>query len=261
MRRKTNDCGVRNSFGYYDSKAKEIILKRPCLKKADIDEVYSWLDEATDLKKFSVGIGIVENVVVDDSGDNLYSTARGVIRQSVTSSAAMDNEILKNMLARLKYKTNVRNLALKCYIFSDDAVLFDAFVQALRSLKSLVYLDLSGCYFSDEQLIDLAEVISKSHIAHLVWPEPRMSDMVMKQVAEKMLETRALVVMHGVPLDFQKIALDNRNWLFGFGRRPTMIGDKEAAVIHEYADSLRIAIAFEKQRLFDLEKAVEAILA
>ena len=67
--------------------------------------------------------------------------------------------------------------------------------------------------------------------------------------------------MRGVPLDFQKIAQDNRNWLFSFGRRPTMIGDKEAAILHEYADSIRIAIAYEKQRLFDLEKAVEAILA
>ena len=88
-----------------------------------------------------------------------------------------------------------------------------------------------------------------------------MSDLVMTKVAEKFNENRSLVVLHGVPLDFQKIAQANRTWLFSYGRRPTLIGEKEAAIIKEYADSLRLGIAYEKQRLFDLEKAVEAVLA
>ena len=37
MRGLANECGSRNSFGYYDASAKEIILKRPCLKKQDLE--------------------------------------------------------------------------------------------------------------------------------------------------------------------------------------------------------------------------------
>ena len=40
MRKHANDCGVRNHFGYYDAHAREIVLKHPCLKKADVDVVY-----------------------------------------------------------------------------------------------------------------------------------------------------------------------------------------------------------------------------
>ncbi len=261
MRKRTNECGVRNSFGYYDTRAREIVLKHPCLKKADIDDAYLWVEEADNLKKLSIGIGASENLVIDDNGDNFYGTARGVIRQGILRTQSIDNEILKNILIRLKNKPMLRNVALKCYMFSDDPELFDVLLQTLKMLKNLVYFDLSGCYFSDEQLLDLADIIANSHIAHLVWPEPRMSDLVMTKVAEKFNENRSLVVLHGVPLDFQKIAQANRTWLFSYGRRPTLIGEKEAAVIKEYADSLRLGIAYEKQRLFDLEKAIEAVLA
>lgn len=261
MRKYSNDCGSRNSFGYYDARSEEIILKRPCFNKKDIEEVYVWLDDATNLRKFSIGIGAVENTVINDNGDNLYAAARGVIRQNVMQTVSIDNEILKNILLRLKNISGLRNLSLKCYLFSEDQILFDMLLQALKSLKSLVYLDLCGCYFSDEQLLDLAEVISHSKIAHLIWPEPRMTEMVMKSVADKFKENRALVIMQGVPLDFAKIAQDNRYWLFNLGRRPTLIGVEEAKLIKEYAASLRLGIAYEKQRLFDLEKSIEAVLA
>lgn len=262
MRKYSNDCGSRNSFGYYDARSKEIVLKRPCFTKKDIEEAYVWLDDASaDLRKFAIGIGSVENTVIDDNGDNLYAAARGVIRQNVMQTSRVDNEILKNILLRLKKVSDLRNLSLRCYLFSEDPVTFDMLLQTIKSLKSLVYLDLCGCYFSDEQLIDLAEVISHTKIAHLIWPEPRMTEMVLKTIADKFKQNRALVVMHGVPLDFDKIAQDNRNWLFNLGRRPTLIGDEEAKLIKEYAVSLRLGIAYEKQRLFDLEKSIEAVLA
>lgn len=60
MRGLANECGSRNSFGYYDASAKEIILKRPCLKKQDLEEAYLWLDNSLELRKFSIGIGSVE---------------------------------------------------------------------------------------------------------------------------------------------------------------------------------------------------------
>lgn len=261
MRKYSNDCGARNSFGYYDARSKEIILKRPCFNKKDIEEVYVWLDDATDLRKFSIGIGAVENTVIDDTGDNLYAAARGVIRQNVMQTMTVDNDILKNILPRLKNMNNLRNLALKCYLFSEDQIMFDMLLQVVKKSKSLIYLDLSGCYFSDEQLLDLADIIASSKIAHLIWPEPRMSELVMKKIADKFKENRALVILQGVPLDFAKIAQDNRLWLFNLGRRPTLIGVKEAELIKEYAASLRLGIAYEKQRLFDLEKSIEAVLA
>ena len=260
MRKYSNDCGARNSFGYYDARSKEIILKRPCFNKKDIEEVYVWLDEASDLRKFSIGIGAVENTVIDDTGDNLYAAARGVIRQNIMQTVNVDNSILKNILPRLKNVPDLRNLALKCYLFSEDKVMFDMLLHVIKKSKSLIYLDLSGCYFSDEQLLDLAEIISHTKIAHLIWPEPRMSELVMKKIADKFKENRALVILQGVPLDFAKIAQDNRNWLFNLGRRPTLIGVKEAEQIKEYAASLRLGIAYEKQRLFDLEKSIEAVL-
>lgn len=261
MRKLTNDCGTRNTFGYFDARANEIVLKRPCYKKSDVSEAYSWIDSATDLKKFSIGIGAAETFVTDDFGDNLYGSARGVVRQSVMQSMAVDNEILRNILSRIGTKKTLTNLALKCFMFSENPVLFDQFLQTIKNLESLIYLDLSGCYFTDEQLLDLAEFISQSHIAHLIWPEPRMSDLVIEKVAERFRANHSLVVMRGVPLDFQKIAQDNREWLFALGRRPTMVGVKEAEILKEYAASVRLGIAFEKQRLFDLEKAVEAVLA
>lgn len=261
MRKHANDCGVRNHFGYYDAHAKEIVLKHPCLKKADIEEVYSWLDEAHDLKKFSVGIGGVENIVVDDSDTALYGSARAAILRDISQTQTVDNDILKNMLPRLKNKPNLRNIALKCFVFSEDKILFDLLLQTIAETKSLVYLELSGSYFTDEQLVELSSVIARSRIAHMLWPEPRMSEMAIKKVKENLEPNKSLVVLRGVPLELQDIAFRNRQELFSVAKRPTLITDKEKDILLEYADSARIALAYEKQHLFDLEKAIEAVLA
>ena len=260
-KRQSNNCGIRNNFGYCDYQAQEIILKHPCLNRDDINEVYTWLDDLSDLRKLSIGIGAVENCIVDDNGDTLYTTARGVIRHSLAQTSEVDNQILKNILFRLKNKKQLHNLALKCYLFAEDNELFDSLLQVIKSAKELIYLDLNGCYFSDEQLLDLGEVIAKTHIAHLGWPEPRLSEMIVDKIADQFRNNRSLVVMHGVPLEFQKIAQDNRLWLYGYARRPAMIGEAEKKLIHEYAASYRLGVAFDKQRLFDLEKTVEAVLA
>jgi len=261
MRQKINDCGVRNSFGYYDNRAKEIVLKHPCLKKKDVNDVYAWLDSDTELKKIAIGIGAVENCVTDDTGNNLYSAAREVIYQTIAQTAVIDNQILMNILMRLKNKTALRNLACKCYDFSNDDALFEELIRTINTVKSIVYFDLSGCYFKDEQLLCLAEAIAQSHIAHIVWPEPKMSATVEEKVMKIFKGNRSLVVLQGVPASFQKIAEDNRKYLFAQADKPSLIGDKERAIMLEYAESLRLAIAYEKQCLFDLEKAIAAVLA
>lgn len=262
MRSVANECGSRNSFGYYDARAKEIVLKRPCQRKTDIDEALSWFDYASDLKKVSIGIGAVENFVINNSDNGQYSAARSVIKQNVYPNMPADNGILYIILGKLQNKKELRNISLKCFIFAEDQDLFNELLKTIQAVSgSLVYLDLTGSYFSDEQLVDLAEVIAKSHIAHLIWPEPRMSQLVFDKIFEKFKNNHALVLVRGMPLEMLQLSADNRQWLFDFGRRPSMIGDNEVRIIKEYKDSLRIAIAYEKQLIMDLEKAIEAVLA
>lgn len=261
MRGLANECGSRNSFGYYDASAKEIILKRPCLKKQDLEEAYLWLDNSLELRKFSIGIGSVEVFVADGDIGGLYTTARGMLKNSMMKNKYSDAEMLRNMLLRLKKKEKLRNLAVKCFIFNDDPVLFELLLDTIRGLGSLVYLDLTGCYFSDEQLADLADVISKTKIAHLVWPEPRMDKMVLGKVMRILEINRSLVVLSGVPMEMQKLAKNNRENLFALGKRPSMMSEEEEMIIREYGNSIQLAIAYEKEKLYNLEQTFMAILA
>ena len=261
MRGLANECGSRNSFGYYDASAKEIILKRPCLKKQDLEEAYLWLDNSLELRKFSIGIGSVEVFVADGNIGGLYTTARGMLKNSMMKNKYFDAEMLRNMLLRLKKKEKLRNLAVKCFIFNDDPVLFELLLDTIRGLGSLVYLDLTGCYFSDEQLADLADVISKTKIAHLVWPEPRMDKMVLGKVMRILEINRSLVVLSGVPMEMQKLAKNNRENLFALGKRPSMMSEEEEMIIREYGNSIQLAIAYEKEKLYNLEQTFMAILA
>lgn len=261
MRGLANECGSRNSFGYYDASAKEIILKRPCLKKQDLEEAYLWLDNSLELRKFSIGIGSVEVFVADGNIGGLYTTARGMLKNSMMKNKYSDAEMLRNMLLRLKKKEKLRNLAVKCFIFNDDPVLFKLLLDTIRGLGSLVYLDLTGCYFSDEQLADLADVISKTKIAHLVWPEPRMDKMVLGKVMRILEINRSLVVLSGVPMEMQKLAKNNRENLFALGKRPSMMSEEEEMIIREYGNSIQLAIAYEKEKLYNLEQTFMAILA
>lgn len=261
MRGLANECGSRNSFGYYDASAKEIILKRPCLKKQNLEEAYLWLDNSLELRKFSIGIGSVEVFVADGNIGGLYTTARGMLKNSMMKNKYSDAEMLRNMLLRLKKKEKLRNLAVKCFIFNDDPVLFELLLDTIRGLGSLVYLDLTGCYFSDEQLADLADVISKTKIAHLVWPEPRMDKMVLGKVMRILEINRSLVVLSGVPMEMQKLAKNNRENLFALGKRPSMMSEEEEMIIREYGNSIQLAIAYEKEKLYNLEQTFMAILA
>lgn len=261
MRGLANECGSRNSFGYYDASAKEIILKRPCLKKQDLEEAYLWLDNSLELRKFSIGIGSVEVFVADGNIGGLYTAARGMLKNSMMKNKYSDAEMLRNMLLRLKKKEKLRNLAVKCFIFNDDPVLFELLLDTIRGLGSLVYLDLTGCYFSDEQLADLADVISKTKIAHLVWPEPRMDKMVLGKVMRILEINRSLVVLSGVPMEMQKLAKNNRENLFALGKRPSMMSEEEEMIIREYGNSIQLAIAYEKEKLYNLEQTFMAILA
>ncbi len=261
MTTMSNECGSRNTFGFYDAKAREIILTRPCTRKVDIQEVYAWLDCADDLRKLAIGIGGVETFVVDDSNQSLYTTARHTIKQSIEQNTAADGLLLKNILIKLQDKTMLRNLSLRCFLFADDLELFDLLLVTIRKLPSLVYLDLTGCYFADEQLIELARVISDTHIANMIWPEPRMSQFVLDQVVRGLSASRALVVTRGVPVEIEKIAQSNRKSVFEIAKRASSLSEKEVLFMKEYKDTFKFTIADEKQRLFELEKNIEGVLA
>ncbi len=261
MKTISNECGSRNNFGFYDTRAKEIVLTRPCTKKADINEVYVWLEDANELRKLSIGIGPVENFVADNTANGLYVAARSTIRQNIIQNTAVDNDILKNVLLRLNGKENLRNIALKCFMFSEDLYLFELFLSVIKELPSLVYLDLTGCYFTDDQLIDLARTISATRIAHLVWPEARMPQLLVDQVVRALSASRALAVVHCVPAEITKIAESNRRRAFEMAEHPSLIGEREITEMKEYADTFRFAVAFEKQRILDLEKTIEGVLA
>ncbi|MCM1323856.1 MAG: hypothetical protein NC218_06815 [Acetobacter sp.] len=261
MKMLSNECGSRNGFGFYDTRAREIVLTRPCTRKSDINEVYFWLDEATDLQKLSIGIGGAENFVADHTSGGLYTAARSTIRQSVIQNAAADNEILKNILLKLQDKKDLRNLALRCFMFSEDFYVFDLFLSVIKELPSLVYLDLTGCYFTDDQLIDLARTLSNTHIASLVWPEPRMSQLVLDQVVRGLSASRSLVVVQCVPAEIEKIAANNRQWAFNMAKHPSLLKENEIALMKEYKNTFLFAIAYEKQCLLELEKTITSVVA
>ena len=140
----------------------------------------------------------------------------------------------------------------------------DYYLKAAKTIKEktgLVYLNLTGCFFSDEQLIVLANVVANSNIANLVWPEPRMTPMVLDKVLEMFKANKSVVVIQGAPLEVSAIVNANKNWLLSKGRFPSLMTNEDAAVLKQYAESVRIAIAHEKQSLYDLEKALEAVIA
>lgn len=260
MRTMTNECGSRNSFGYYDRVAKEIVLKRPCVRKQDLEEVLQWMDIADDLRKLSIGLGAVDNLVIDNSTDGLYAEARSTIKQAIIPNACLDNRILSQLLTRLADKEKIANISLKCFTFTNEPEIFNLLLKTIRERKNLVYLDLTGCYFTDEQLLDLAKVISQTMIARLIWPEPRMSPMVLEHVVALFKENKSITVVQGVPMEINQIVADNRSKLFVLARNTSAITEKEREFIRAYKNSYRLAIAFEKERLFEMEKTVEAII-
>lgn len=261
MANEINECGCRNGFGYYDCVVKEVVLKRPCRRKADLTEAYEWIDCDSDLRKISIGIGGVEQFVQENNSPALYKSAREVIKQNALKTAMIDVEILENILVRIEGRDKLRNLSMKCFLFADNDNLFNLMLKTVKTLKNLVYLDFTGCYFTDEQLVDLADVISSMRVAHIVWPEARMSPMVLEEVVKRLQTNKAITVIRGAPMELTAIAESNRAWIFEVGRHPSRITDKESDLLKEYVDSVRIAIAYEKQVLFDIEKTLEGAMA
>ncbi len=261
MKGFSNECGSRNAFGYFDACAGEIVLKRPCVKKNDLQEAYFWLDTCSNLKKFSLGIGPYEAFVADGRTNSLYSTAKGMLKNSIIKHKYADAEMLRNVFLKLIKHSKLRSLAIKCFLFADDQILFERLLELIHELSDLAYLDLTGCYFSDEQLIDLAKVVAKTKIAHMVWPEPRLDKSVLDEITDAFKYNKSLVAITGAPIDLLKLAKRNRENLFSLGKYPSMLDDEDINIIKEYKNSVIVAFAYEKEKLCDLEKTFMAVLA
>jgi hypothetical protein len=257
-----NDRGAKNGFGYYDSSAQDIVLRRPCFKKSDIEEVYAWLDSAKDLARFSIGLGAVENFLASPSSDNgLYDKAKATIKQQIFPMAKAETDILKNMLDRLNAQDSLQMLNLRCYIFNDAPEAFASLLAVIRRHATLSFLDLTGCYFSDEQLIELSEVIAKSMISRLNWPEARLSPKVLEKVLEIFKNNASVTNLRGAPMEMSDLILEHREKFLWYGRHSGMITDEDKAFLIKYTNSVRTAIATEKQILNHIEKALEGAIA
>ena len=255
-------CGYKNDLGYFDIKSKEIVLKHPCFKKKEAAEVFSWLDEAQakGLLKFVMGIGPIEGFVTESSINDIYSSARVVVKQAVELTKRSDITILTEILARIEKCKKLRYVSLRCFSFEGQTQLFDMFINVISGLPFLRHLDLTGCYFTDDQLLRLADCISQTHIASLIWPDASMNEEILKEVIALFSGFESVVALKGVPQELQKIAQSNRNAFLRLVKRPLQLTDVETAKVKEYGDSIRLTLSYEQQRLLDIQRTVEAIL-
>ena len=255
-------CGYKNDLGFFDTKSKEIVLKRPCFKKKEAAEVFTWLDEAQakGLLRFVMGIGSIEGFVTESSINDIYSSARVVVKKAVEVTKPSDVAVLTEILTRVSKCKKLRFFSLRCFSFEDKTQLFDLLVNTVRELPYLRQLDLTGCYFTDEQLIELAKCVSSSHIACLIWPDADMKKDVLNEVIALFSKCESVVALRGVPLELQSIAQNNRNAFLKLVKHPLQLTDVEIAKVKEFGDSIRLTLSYEQQRLLDIQRTVEAIL-
>ena len=259
MKPFTNECGSRCDFGYYDRVLKEIVLERPCLKRTDLELIYTWLEEDAPLRRFSIGLGPAEVFSNESNSNAVYAMAKGVFKNTVSKIKQSDTEMLHNYFIRLRNKKTLRNLCLKSFMFYDDEELFDDLLETIKSFDHLVFLSLAGCFFSEEQLIMLAEVISDTTLSNLVWPEQHMSIPTLKRVSMSLARNQTLVAISDSPAELKAIAERNRKELLSLGMRNRMLNDDEIAKIKENKDSIRLAITYERDLIGEMEKTFEGV--
>lgn len=260
MSQVNNECGTRNGFGYYDSQTQEIVLKRPCVKKADLDDVYLWIDQAVALRRISVGIGSADRFIESANGSDLSCSSKEILENVLGKYSSSDSEILHEVMTRITGKEKLRNVIFRCCLFKEDARLFAALLEMIKSLPALVYLDLTGGCFTEEQLVDLADAISQTKAAHVLWPEPKMKPDTIRRVSEKLSQMKTLVVLRGVPEELADIAARNRKEFFELAKTPGEVTIEAARYLRENVDPVLLAIAYEKDRLYELEKVISGVL-
>lgn len=260
MRKVINDCGSKTPFGYYDVYAHEIVIRRPNLKKKDVAEAIQWVEDCPDLRKFSIVLTPAIAFCNDCGNNALYLTARAAAQEQISANGAMDALLLTKLLPLLETKNKLTSLTLRCLIFKGDEALFSLLCNTIRNINELVYLDLSGCFFDDRQLVKLAEVLAQTSVAHLVWPDALVSDEVEEQVAEKLASDTNLIVVSNAPKELRSVASKNRKIFLRFGECPEEITDEIVYFLRQHKQSLILALAYEKDRLCQVEKTLMSII-
>ena len=161
MKGFANECGGRNNFGYYDQLAKEIMLRRPCTRKKDIEEVYCWLDKMTDLHRFNIGLGPVESFVSDGNTSGLYTEARNVLKAAVLKNKELDlsvdcyNKVLESN--PLNHDVLVKLATVLQTYFPDrleDTIDCYEKLLEMHENKSQIYYELGHLYLRKEDKIN-----------------------------------------------------------------------------------------------------------
>ena len=257
-----NDNGYKNTLGFYDITSKEICLKHPFLKKKDAEEVYGWVEEAQSvgLNKLTIFIGSVDGYDAENKVDDIYHSSRGLVKQALETTKAFDAGVLVEIMLRLEKCSDLRILSLKSFSFEGQTIMFDMLMKTIRLHKKLKFLDLSGCFFTEEQLVELSEFVGNSNIAQMVWPEPVIKEEAIVEIAANLKKNIGLVVLFGAPMGLQNVAEANRKLLLGKVRYQLAMSPDEVLRIKEYKDSVRLALSYEQSSLIELQKNIESIL-
>lgn len=263
MNTNIEESGMKNFLGYYDKVAKEIVLKRPCLRKKEAQEAFSWVDDAKDngLYKLQIGVGAIESFVFDNSLDCIYSSARVILKEVVEKNKFADANLLVEILVRVEKCPDLRILSLRCFSFVNEPLMFDMLLRAIKSHKKLRILDLAGCFFEAEQLIELASVVNDSFVAHLNWPEPEMVKELTDEVVKVLDSNKSIVIVNGASDEIRELARVNRKRLFDMAKKPMDLSNEEVEEFKLYADSLSMGLCYEQQRLIELQKSIAVVLA
>ncbi|MBR5599212.1 MAG: hypothetical protein IKW39_04145 [Alphaproteobacteria bacterium] len=263
MSSSETDSGYRNLLGFYDKVAKEIVLRRPCIKKKDAQEAFSWVEEARTegVLKVVMGVGAIECFINEDSLDSIYTSARAVIKEIVEKNKFSDANLLVEVLIRLEKCPDLRHLCLRCFSFINEPLMFDMLLRAIKSHNKLRILDLAGCFFEPEQLFELANVLADSYVSNIIWPEPDLDEALVAELADILKVNMGLVVADGASREIQKVVRANRKRLFDMASMPMALSREQVAKFKEYADSVGLALSYEQQKLIELQKSIEVILA
>ncbi len=256
------DSGFKNSLGYYDSKSKELFLKHPFSKKKEVEDVYEWAEcaQTHGLEKIIIGIGPIEGFMAETAIDDIYLSSRAVMRQALEHTKAFDANVLIEILLRVEKCKELKALSLRAFSFEGQTIMFDMLMKTIRIHKNIEYLDLTGCFFTEEQLVEMAEFIGASRIAQVNWPEPVMSDETIENVKSSLLKNDILVVLNHVPHTLQEVAIKNRRELLCNAKYQLSMSDVEVNRIKNNKEAVRLAINYEQTALIELQKTIESIL-
>lgn len=245
------ESGYKNSVGFFDRVAKQLVIKHPCTRKKDAQEVYAWIEKAktTGLRSVAISVGMLDGFFDENSDGYIYDATREMVHGIVDKTKSVEAAFLIEVFVRLEKCVDIEDLTFKCISFKEHVAVFEMLLKNIRVLKKLRCLDLKGSFFDSEQLVDLADFVSRTKVAKIVWPDTKLDDETVSVIADKLEANVGLVDLSGAPVGLRKIAKRNRRRFFKFLHDTSKLTDSEALMLKEYKDSVSGAIAYERKKL------------